>query len=196
MITLKKSQLRAAFNCAAKKDIRYYLQGILLEVCTNGDVHLIGTDGHILFCGLIASPIVNWTNGQAEQIQLIIPSDVVARECKGKSDILDLTRLADGKWLLGSSVFSPVDGRYPNWRRVARPHDSDSTMGHYNPDLLVRCNDALKIWFDGGVKFTAYLHQYGTSSATMTGDDMTGFCIVMPWRSNYSDVKPFTPSAY
>jgi hypothetical protein len=195
MITLNKTQLRAALNCAAKKDIRYYLQGVLLEVCTNGDVHLVGTDGHVLFCGLIAAPKVDWTNGQADQMQLIIPSDVVARECKGKG-VVDLTRLADGKWLLGSSVFSPVDGRYPDWRRVAQVHAGEPAMGQFDPDLLVRCRDALCHWFNGGSKWTSYLHQFGTSSGTVTGDDMTGFCIVMPYRGNISDIKPFTPSAY
>ena len=50
-ITLKTSVLRAALICAAKKDLRYYLQGVCISI--NGpDVAMVyGTDGHILFAG-------------------------------------------------------------------------------------------------------------------------------------------------
>jgi len=43
--TVTGQQYRAAFECMAKNDVRYYLNGIC--IATNGDI--VATNGHILF---------------------------------------------------------------------------------------------------------------------------------------------------
>lgn len=200
MISIQKDQLAAALHCTPKKDVRYYLVGVLLEVASNGDVHVVSTDGHCLFAGLIAAPNVQWT-GEAQRgpWAMIIPRDTVAaalKECKGT---VTLAALPDGRYTLGSQVFAPVDGKYPDWRRVSPSaqtiDERGEVPGQYNPDLLVRCRDALKAWFKGGPLFSPYLHAHGTHAGVMTGDDMTAYCVVMPWRADGAGVRPFTPAA-
>ena len=201
MMTFTKSQLSAPLACAAIKDVRYYLEGVFLEVTRTGDVHLVGTNGACLFAGLIAAPNVQWTDTpQAGPWQMIIPSATVKaaiKECKG---IVELRALPDGRYTIGSQVFSPVDGSYPDWRRITPSAAILDARGEkpaqFDPDLLVKCRDALKYWHQGGPKFAAHLHAHGTQAAVMTGADMTGFCVVMPWRTNDDTVRPFTPAGY
>lgn len=198
MLTLNKSHLRAAMHCAAKKDVRYYLVGVYLECAINGDLHIVGCDGHILFAGLVPAPYVKWTDvPQVGPWSMIIPLDTVKNALKAnKSEIIDLVVMPDGRYMIGSTVFNPIDGVYPDWRRVAKWPDAQPEPGQYNPDLLVQVNSAVKEWFDGGSKWTGHLHQFGTSSAVYTGDNMTGFAIIMPYRPNDPDIRPFTPSSY
>ena len=93
-----------------------------------------------------------------------------------------------------------MDGSYPDWRRITPSAAILDARGEkpaqFDPDLLVKCRDALKYWHQGGPKFAAHLHAHGTQAAVMTGADMTGFCVVMPWRTNDDTVRPFTPAGY
>ena len=201
MLAIIKAQLAAPLVCAAVKDVRRYLEGVLLEVTQSGDVHLVGTNGHCMFAGLIAAPNVQWTDKpQIGPWQMIIPSATIKaalKECKG---IVELRALPDGRYTLGFQVFAPIDGRYPDWRRIVPSAAILDARGEkpaqFNPDLLVKCRDALKHWHRGGETFTAYLHAHESQSAVMTGDDMTGFCVVVPWRTDGGAVRPFTPAAY
>lgn len=46
-ITIELAQLRAAMLFAAKRDVRYYLNGVFLEIGV-GEFRLASTDGHVL----------------------------------------------------------------------------------------------------------------------------------------------------
>lgn len=201
MLTFTKAQLSAAIPTMAKKDVRFYLMGALIECCTNGDVHIVSTDGCVLFAGLIPAPYVKWSSeAQKGPWRMIIPRDALVSALKAKKPTLDLVAMPDGRYLLGDTLFTPVDGTFPDWRRVSVPRQVLDTRGEvagqFDPDLTSAARDALKVWFDGGKKFAPHLHQHGTHSAVMTGDNMTAYCIVMPWRSNDADIRPFTPSDY
>lgn len=199
MISFDKAHLAAPLHCAPKKDVRYYLVGVLLEVTPTGDIHLVSTDGNCLFAGRVAAAEVQWT-GEAQRgpWSLIIPRDTVAaalKECKGT---VTLAALPDGRYTLGSQVFAPIDGKYPDWRRVSPSAQTLDTRGEkpaqFDPDLLVRCRDALKAWFKGGPRFTSYLHAHEAQCGVMTGEDSSGYCVVMPWRTDGAGVRPFSPS--
>ena len=158
-------------------------------------MHLVSTDGHIAFAGLVPAPYVHWTSTpQAGPFSIIIPLDVLKRESKGKTSTVHLVPLDDGKYLLGETVFTPIDGRFPDWRRVCRSPDVSIEAAQYNPDLLARCSAALKAWFGVGAKFAPYLRQHGNHVGIMTANNMTGFCVVMPLKANDPDIKPFVPA--
>ena len=198
MITLQTNLIRAVIHCAAKKDVRYYLQGALLEVCTNGDVHLVSTDGHCLFAGLIAAPNVRWVGQpQSGPWQMTIPLETLKVAGKSKKPTVDLCALPDGRYTLGDVLFTPVDGRFPDWRRVSmKVQGAELSPAQYDPDLLAKCSAALKEWFNPkGRVYAAHLSQHGTDSGIMTGDDYTAYCLVMPWRT-VQPVDKFTPAAY
>lgn len=48
--TLKVSALAAALKCAGVQDIRKYLNSVRIDFRAG---HIVGTDGHRLFCGEI-----------------------------------------------------------------------------------------------------------------------------------------------
>lgn len=201
MLTINTNQLKAAIHCAAAKDVRFYLQGVHLEVCSNGDVHIVSTDGNVLFAGLICAPNAQWTDTpQKCPWSMILPLDVVKAAVKTKAPGVTLTAMPDGRYMLADRVFAPVDGKFPDWRRVIPSnHELDSCEAkpaQFNPDLLTAARDALNEWFGSKKPTGRFVRQRGEQAAVMTGDDMTAVCIVMPLREKtmLPDVRPFTPA--
>ena len=151
------------------------------------------TDGHILFA--CRFDIEN----QAEVIKgifdIIIPIEAVMHDAKGKTPKVDLVSLDNGEYMLDGMRFAAIDGVYPDVARVL-PNTSAYTPepGDYDPELLVRCDKALKAWFDlkpknkGSIK----LHQNGLNSAMMQGPDNTGVCVIMPLRAPDQSMFSFT----
>lgn len=203
MFTLPTSAIKAAIHCAAKKDIRHYLNGVLIECAINGDVHIVSTDGSMLFAGLICAPDVQWIDKQSGPFRIIVPIDAAKLAAKSKSQVLTLTALPDGRYSLGDVIFTAVDGVFPDWRRVsvlpAVIETREKLPSQFNPDLLVSCRDALHEWH-GEIKKVqnVYLYQSDTNAGVMVGADMTAFCIIMPMREHTlpQGVMPFTPSSY
>ena len=139
-ITITKGQVQALLKIAPKKDIRYYLNGALLEV--NGDgAWLVATDGHVLLAGLVTGNIET-----REQGRWIIPRDALEIAAKLKKYAVAL--VVGDRCSLGGLPFEPVDGIYPDWRRVIgspcdhRAHD----WPQFDPELLHRVHDAGKLY--------------------------------------------------
>lgn len=178
-ITVKTSSLFAALECSAKKDLRYYLQGINIQITKDAVGMVYGTDGHILFAGQLpydgdyCPPTLN----------LIIPTDAVKRLDK-KAEFAELE--FDGQnYLLGGARFVPLDGRYPDINRVIPDIDSstEQSPGTYNPDLLVRGRAALSLYLGVKPKDAFALIQRGSDSAVMHAGTSECVVVVMPMRA-------------
>ena len=197
MLTIKTHQLKAATHTAAVKDIRFYLKGVLIERCTNGDVHIVSTDGACLFAGLIADPVVDCS--QVGPWRMIIPIDAVKTACKTKNPVITLVPMPDGRYTLGDVVFTPVDGTFPDWRMVAHYPSIEAqpvAPSMLDPELMCKAFDAVRTWH--GLRsdaLPAYV-QRGESCTVVHGPDCTGFVIVMPYRTKIDTATPFTPAAY
>jgi hypothetical protein len=179
-ITFKTSSLFAALECSAKKDIRYYLQGINIQITKpfTGMVH--GTDGHILFAGQLP-----YDGAVDVPLNLIIPTDAVKRLDKK----LEFTELEfDGQnYMLGGARFVPIDSKYPDIGRVV-PQIDNSTLqapGTYNPDLLVRGRAALSLYLGVKPKDTFNFIQRGNDSAVMHAGVNTCVVVIMPMRAGH-----------
>lgn len=144
-LPLQKADLRAALHIAAKNDVRYYLNGVLIE-CSATESRIVATDGHVL-CA-IKSEAPQQFEGEPMQ-SLIIPRDVVAKIKKPtrRAVLPSFVVLAyDGKTgtltVDGSpDTFRPIDGRFPDWRRVF-PKTVSGITGQYDPELMVRFSKA------------------------------------------------------
>jgi DNA polymerase III sliding clamp (beta) subunit (PCNA family) len=97
--------LKAALVCASSEETRYYLRGV--HLATSG--HMVTTDGHRMF-------VARLTERPAADV--IVPYDAVAAalklagaRCKDIEIDLAATRI-------GQIQFTPVDGTFPDWRRV------------------------------------------------------------------------------
>lgn len=185
-LSLRKSDLKAAFICSAVKDIRYYLQGVYLEfspsasgAATDGILTFAATDGHILFAG--TAPAVFEADPQVAPFWMIIPNEAVKAAIKTKHDMVILRSLPDGRYSLGDTIFAPVDAKFPDFRRVI-PASVSGETGHYDPELLVRGNDALREYF-GDKKRVYRLNNNGKDAGVICGDSRDALVVVMPIRT-------------
>ena len=178
-ITVKTSALFAALECSAKKDLRYYLQGINIQITKDAVGMVYGTDGHILFAGQL--PYVG--DYCPPTLNLIIPTDAVKRLDKK----LEFTELEyDGQnYLLGGARFVPVDGKFPDIGRVIPQidHNTEQAPGTYNPDLLVRGRAALSLYLGVKPKDAFALIQRGSDSAVMHAGTNECLVVIMPMRA-------------
>ena len=182
-ISIQSSAIRAATICAAKKDIRYYLQGVYINVAHRDYATVCGTDGHVLFAG--RATIENMA-GDLLPFSMIVPLDV-AKKIDKKAHAVILESLPDGTYLLDGTRFAPLDGRFPDYSRVIPKLDQiqpeSAKPGHFDYALIVRGNDALNAYYGGKVKVYP-LEQRGNDSAVMHNGENVAVVVVMPMRIN------------
>lgn len=122
--------LKAALICAAKNDVRFYLNGVAID---RGNV--VSTDGHRLFYTEIDS--IN-----PEMQQVIIPREAVEYLSKKAIGIKDLEKVvkvtlegAEGKLTIQgtdiSESFRAIDGKFPEWKRIIPKQDGSEYEGEY-----------------------------------------------------------------
>jgi hypothetical protein len=97
--------LKAALVCASNEESRYYLRGVHLT--TSG--HMVTTDGHRMFVARLA---------ERPTADVIVPYDAVAAALKmagARCKEIEIDLAANR---IGQIQFTPVDGTFPDWRRV------------------------------------------------------------------------------
>ena len=129
--TIRQKDLRFLLQrtqfAMANQDVRYYLNGMLLEV-NEGIIRTVATDGHRLALNTVAAPIVNSTF-----VQIIIPRKGVTelmRLIDNTEDELKVTVSSDCIRLIGPGyIFTSklVDGRFPDYDRVL-PKNGDKII--------------------------------------------------------------------
>lgn len=128
--------LKVALNFAAKKDVRYYLNGLLLEFKQN-ELAIVATDGHRLFFNDIECFIPDNLKGmqyilnrdsltQLKSFPKVSDEDVNATFEIPEPD----SRFATIKDYNGQQyMFETIDGKFPDYQRVMwreRLHEDDS----------------------------------------------------------------------
>ena len=172
--------LKAALFCASSEESRYYLRGVHLS--TTG--HLVTTDGHRLFCAKLA---------EAVAADVIIPLETVKAALKlapKKAAVIELNGNT-----LGGVVFTPVDGTFPDWRRVIPPVDGyqsgTNTPAHFNPDYIYDLGQMSRaLGSKTGTSFK--IHAWGAENphgVTFAGREDC-FAVIMPMRQA-ADVTPW-----
>jgi hypothetical protein len=194
-ITLKTSVLRAALICSAKKDIRYYLQGVCVSI-NNPDVAMVyGTDGHVLFAG--QSVIVCHVAPENYGFQIIIPSDTIKAIDK-KAEFIDLETIEGGAkdyYLLGNARFQAIDARYPDISRVVPARDafSELKVSYFDPELLVKGNEALAMFYGAKKGKVFPLSQRGDYSGAIHNNQNDAVVVVMPMRNEPGTYQGLNP---
>lgn len=116
--TQLKELLQRTYFAIAQQDVRYYLNGLLLEIQPDS-LRAVATDGHRL-----ATAVVQTTTGATQPIQVIVPR-------KGISELLRLLDDNEKTLTLSTSgnhiriatedfVFTSklIEGRFPNYEQV------------------------------------------------------------------------------
>jgi DNA polymerase-3 subunit beta len=164
--------LKAALFCASSEETRYYLKGVHLS--TSG--HMVTTDGHRMFVARL---------NDKPAADVIIPlADVqtalkmVGPRCK-EIDV-DGTKIA-------SIMYTPVDGTFPDWRRVVptgeempsdKPEDSAAHV-HFNHAYI---GDLAKM--GKALAGASMLHPTSASNPCLVtfGERADCFAVLMPVR--------------
>jgi hypothetical protein len=212
-VTLDRRHLKAALICAAKQDIRWYLNGVLLELGAGAKGNralLIATDGHRLSCSDATGDDNDM--GAAQACSVIIPRDLIERVCRHKIAKRDLQvamlTIADGDVADTGLTFTMLDGsaytgkaieaRYPDWRRVTRQQPGNGRASLINPEYYGDIGKFFSELTDSGM-VTAGLSLDYLSTATEKGlrcdqsvmatrTGCSAYMVVMPVRSDDSDM--------
>lgn len=170
----KLAWLKAVMLAAAKKDVRYYLNGVMVR---NGE--MAATNGHMLL--LIKSESIK-SDGQ-----YIIDNDTLKMIVTAHKGIKGDNRVevVDSMTITGGSQISitPVDGNYPDVNRVI-PQETSGEIAHFNYEYLLACQKANGEFLDRKYTWIKLQHN-GLSGAKFESEDendnkLTG--LVMPVR--------------
>jgi DNA polymerase-3 subunit beta len=120
-LTLKQSELKRVLEqtqfCMAQQDVRYYLNGVLLEL-GGGKLRVVATDGHRMAVTEVA------VAGADGEKQVIVPRKAVQEITRLLTDSDEPVTLRLGQNHVGIQtgelVFTSklIDGRYPDYHKV------------------------------------------------------------------------------
>lgn len=134
-----RDYLAAAACCAAAKDIRYYLNGVLVESLPS-ETRIAATTGQI-------AGVARYSRANADRFELIIPLATVMLALKMPRTFLSLAKHGD-QWSLAGIAFTPIEGKFPDYRRVIPDKTSGESAPGFSPELLnvfAKVGKALKI---------------------------------------------------
>lgn len=184
MLTLPRTAFRAAVISAATKDIRYYLIGVRLERASDGALYVVSTDGTRLFVGIIRSPQCERPGPWA----LMVPLAVAKAAAKGKGSVT-LRAMPDGRYELADQIFAPVDGPFPDWRRVVPSTDTPVAPSQLNFQFVADAQEQVMLWSGCKVSDT-HVHLSGANAAVVNGLTGDAFGAVMPLRNTPPRIRP------
>ena len=171
MIEIKSGVLNAMLNLSGKKDIRYYLNGVMIEAHENR-LRLVATDGHVM--GIYQDEIES-----NDSFRIVIPNDIISKLDKKQTNVLS----RDGdQWRIDNISFAPIDGQYPDYMRVLPKEPANKEMAQFNPDFITRFSKVAK-----GFGFKAGLlgitHNGQNAALVDIGMPLNFVGIMMPMRS-------------
>lgn len=170
----KLAWLKSVSLAAAKKDIRYYLNGVMVR---NGE--MAATNGHMLL--LIKSESIK-SDGE-----YIIDNDTLKMIVTSHKGIKGANRVevVDSMTTTGSSKIhiTPVDGKFPDINRVI-PQETSGEIAHFNAEYLLACQKANEEFLDRKCTYIKLQHngQAGAKFESEYEDGNKLIGVVMPVR--------------
>jgi DNA polymerase III sliding clamp (beta) subunit (PCNA family) len=188
--SIQRKHIRAMLHLSAKKDIRYYLQGVNV-VRDNRGTYLEATDGHIL--GRLS---IDGIRSDIKQ-NVVLPTDQLIKLKGTKKQGEEWLHFSvDGlavECICGESTmrFSAHDARFPDADRVIPLvfKEEDIKPATFNPDLLSRFVDFSEEIY--GKRQIPQLLQRGTNSIIVSfslDDNFVG--VMMPMRAECTAKVP------
>lgn len=194
-ITVPANVIKALLLAAAKDDVRYYLNGICVDVTSKGTA-LVATTGTML----LAVPIEE-TEDPIEG-QWIVGRDVLTsvKPVKAGRHEFPVTITIDaapvrpdperpGVTIKGTPVVTiagattattaPVDGRYPDWRRVI-PTKQNDIPSQFDAALVATFGKIYGLLCGG--KGSPRIHHNGANGAFVDGIGANAIGVIMPMR--------------
>ena len=174
-LTIKTNELKALLLCAAKNDVRYYLNGVHFESTNNGII-AASTDGHRLLC-------INLPDQQAEGVKALIPRALIEAAIKTKAPTIDI--MIDGANVTLSSMGQNVsgsitDGVFPDFRRVIPNSVSGEGGGAQFQTDYISDFDKIGKLINGGKASLMLNGPLNTALVKYTDENVIG--VLMPFK--------------
>lgn len=191
-IHVYRNKLKAASRFMAVQDIRFYLNGVLIE-SNPVQSRVIATDGHTLFASRDDAKGDN-----AGSFTGIMPADTVKAilswkaPYKSANDTPVVFTTCDdpagehrAEWCGNICVFRLIDGKFPDYMRVV-PATLEAGISFFQPEYLLRCTKAA-IDLNTSAKgfFDFKCAQDGTGIAVFSPQS---FAVLMPIKTDVADV--------
>jgi DNA polymerase-3 subunit beta len=182
-VNILRKHLAAAAVFAAEADVRYYLNGVFAEVRAS-ETRLVASDGNM--AGVLRDQVL--VGEQDVLPDVIIPNETVKLAITNKSQTVTLA-FDDGKWSLAGIAFTPVDGKFPPYRRII-PRQCSGEAAQFNVEFLARFLKAAKAL---GVKSQPIIRHNGDGGAQVQfyGRDDEFVGVIMPLRA-FTEEHPDT----
>lgn len=170
----KLAWLKSVLLAAAKNDVRYYLNGVMIR---NGEI--AATNGHMVL--MVKSESIK-SDGE-----YIIDNDTLKMLLTAHKGIKGYTHIAvaDGVAITGKSKISitPVDGKFPDINLVI-PQETSGEIAHFNYEYLLTCQKANGQFLGGKYQWIKLQHN-GKAGSKFESEDEEGnklIGVVMPIR--------------
>jgi len=210
-LTIEHNIIKALLIVASKQDVRYYLKGVLIDVRAQ-DVTMVTTNGAVL----LSVPYLGDVEGDRVVGQWIIPREALeaVKPCKAGRTVLPITveiipgaqtpdperpgvtiKATDTITIAGATTTTtkPVDGRYPDWRRVM-PAAASLEVAQFDPALVATFGDVHAL-LSGSTKSKPVVHHNGRGGALVSGLGRDALGVIMPLRVDADDMRhPGLPS--
>lgn len=181
-ISVPVDMLKAAILCASTEQTRYYLNGVFLSATG----HMVATDGHRIFVARL--PV-------APAADVIIPLDTIKAALKLHNKRDPQINLTDN-CLLGHIAFQPVDGTFPDWRRIIpsgveieyqvtdfqperAPH-----LAHFNPNYIYDLGQMARILAGNVCAYKMHVWTTDTPAGVTFHGREDCMAVIMPIRQS------------
>ena len=191
-IQISRPMLAAVSRFMAKQDIRYYLNGVKVEVYANV-AYVVATDGHTMAIGRIERESGLLMEGQGE---IILPAESVEKiKATGNNGLPIILSVEDPQesgdkrqWFTlndcgTKTTQQAIDGQFPDWRKVI-PYKPSGEVAYYNPEYLMRCQKAAK---DLGSKKGYFELAYNGNSGALVTFTESVMAVLMPMRQDTAE---------
>jgi DNA polymerase-3 subunit beta len=190
-----KRDMAAMLHIAAKQDIRWYLNGVLLEIGkTEG--RLVATNGHIM--GVLKL----YGTGDIAPGQYIIPRDVIEffKPTRDGSNKVFLSHDGPGNlWSMFdpytrvTKTFEMIDAKFPDYTRVMSDKLVSGTAAQLDVTYLVAFQKA-NIMLTGKRQFNQLYIGHDKSRAVVNFDDGRFTGVIMGMRKDNNESFYNTPA--
>jgi DNA polymerase-3 subunit beta len=191
-VSIPAGIIKALLITAPKTDVRFYLNGALLEI-RERHATLIATDGHMLLAVPLPADAIE---GERMVGDYIIPRSLLesVKPAKVGRTVLPLVlEVTAATGAQGQTVYTltlkgathgmcaPVDGRFPDWRRVM-PEKASGESVQFDARLVARFGDIFDA-LGGSKKYCApVIHYNGVNAALVSNLGHGALGVIMPLR--------------
>lgn len=136
-ITLRGEFLRAANKLAARNDIRYYLNGVCVEIAD--EVRYIATNGSAIL-------VLRDRESRGAAARIVVPSAAIEMlsDARGALTLTYDAERPGAECRLGDVMFTPIDGKYPEYRKIF-PETVSKEWAAIQPRYLLMFHEAAEI---------------------------------------------------